>query len=145
MKTLSSKIFAFVFFIAASINIASAKDINPASAGKVVAAEKFAYSLYAINETTKFRLAFENQQGSAVSVKVYDEKGMLVFTDNIKNATEMKRNYDLAELGRGVYTVEISSGDFKTANRIAVGGRWGQIEPYSLQRLCFPVAERGCL
>jgi hypothetical protein len=141
MKTLSSKIFAFVFFIAASINIASAKDIDPISAGKVVAAEKFAYSLYAITETNKFRLAFENEQGSTVSVKVYDQKGTLVFTDNIKNATALKRNYDLAELGRGVYMVEISNGDFKTSNRIAVGG--AQLNPVAFNAYVSPSLAEG--
>ncbi len=131
MKTLSSKIFAIILFAVASINTASAKDIDPKEVGSVVAADKFAYSLYSINETTKFRLAFVNEQGSNVSVKVYSEAGKMVYVDNIKGHTELKRNYDLSELGRGIYTVEISNGEFVTSNRIAVGGAQLNATPFS--------------
>jgi Secretion system C-terminal sorting domain len=122
MKTIASKIFAIILFAVASINITVAKDIDPNLAGRVVAAEKFAYSLYAINATNKFRLAFNNELGSPVSVKVYDQAGEMVYVDNIKGQTELRRNYDLSQLGRGIYTVEISNGEFKTSDRIAVGG-----------------------
>jgi hypothetical protein len=122
MKTISLKIFALLFIVIASFNLAQAKNVDPAESPRVVAADKFAYSLYAINQTNKFRLSFVNELGSRVSVKVYDQEGALVYVDNIKNATELKRNYDLGTLGRGVYTVEISNGEFKTAERVAVGG-----------------------
>jgi flagellar hook assembly protein FlgD len=121
MKTIASKIFALALVLVASFQLAQAKDIDPKTPS-VVAAEKFAYSLYAINETSKFRLAFVNEQGSNVNVKVYDQAGKLIFTDKIKGQTELKRNYDLGEMGRGVYTVEISNGEFKTSDRVAVGG-----------------------
>jgi hypothetical protein len=122
MKTISLKIFALLFIVIASFNLAQAKNVDPSEAPRVVAADKFAYSLYAINQTNKFRLSFVNELGSRVSVKVYDQQGTLVYVDNIKNATELKRNYDLGTLGRGVYTVEISNGEFKTAERVALGG-----------------------
>jgi uncharacterized protein GlcG (DUF336 family) len=122
MKTIAHKIFALSAIATLSFNSVQAKDTDPNEANGVVAAEKFAYSLYAIKETSKFRLSFVNEQGSQVSVKVLDQAGKLVYTDNIKGATELKRNYDLSSLGRGVYTVEISNGEFKTADRVAVGG-----------------------
>lgn len=122
MKTISLKISALLLLLVASFNTVQAKKVDPSESPKVLAADKFAYSLYAIHQSNKFRLSFVNELGSRVSVKVFDQAGKLVYTDNIKNATELKRNYDLGQLGQGIYTVEISNGEFKTADRVAVGG-----------------------
>jgi Secretion system C-terminal sorting domain len=115
-----ARVLAIAFLATISLHLAQAEDIDPKPG--VAAANKFAYSLYAISETTKFRLIFENEQGSAVKVDVYNSAGKLVFTDRVRGATELKRNYDLSNLGVGVYTVEITNGEFKTAQRVAVGG-----------------------
>jgi Secretion system C-terminal sorting domain len=123
MKTIVSKVFATILLFAASFQLATAKEIDPkAPAGGIAPTAKFAYSLYALSTATKFRLTFENQEASPVKVKVFNQAGKLVYTDHIKGATELKRNYDLSSLGRGVYTVEISNGEFKTSDRVAVGG-----------------------
>jgi Secretion system C-terminal sorting domain len=123
MKTIVSKVFATILLFAASFQLATAKEIDPkAPVGGIAPTAKFAYSLHALSTTTKFRLTFENQEASPVKVKVFNQAGKLVYTDHIKGATELKRNYDLAEMGRGVYTVEISNGEFKTSVRVAVGG-----------------------
>jgi hypothetical protein len=141
MKTISLKIFALLLLTIASFNLALAKDGDPAEGPRVVAADKFAYSLYAISQTSKFRLAFVNELGSQVSVKVYNQDGTLVYIDNIKNATELKRNYDLSSLGRGVYTVEISNGEFKTAERVAVGG--AKLNPVAFHAYVSPSLASG--
>lgn len=126
-----------------------ARNIDPSDPGRVVPAEKFAYSLYAISETTKFRLAFENELGNNVTVKVFSPLGKLIYTDRIKQATELKRNYDLATMGRGVYSVEISNGEFKTVERVAVGGAKLNPTPFnayisaSLTNGMFKVAYQG--
>ncbi len=126
-----------------------ARNIDPSDPGRVVPAEKFAYSLYAISETTKFRLAFENELGNNVTVKVFSPLGKLIYTDRIKQATELKRNYDLATMGRGVYSVEISNGEFKTVERVAVGGAKLNPAPFnayisaSLTNGMFKVAYQG--
>jgi hypothetical protein len=122
MKTIVSKVSATVLLFAAAFQLATAKEIDPKAPTGIAPTAKFAYSLYALSSSVKFRLAFENQAASPVKVKVFNQAGKLVYTDHIKGATELKRNYDLSTLGRGVYTVEISNGEFKTSDRVAVGG-----------------------
>lgn len=120
MKTLKN--FIAIFFAAVlAINTAFAND--GANNGKgVVAAEKFAYSLYSINQTLKFRLAFDNEAATDVSVRILDSEGSVVFVERLKGISELKRNYDLASVGKGIYTVEINAGDFKASQKVAVGG-----------------------
>lgn len=149
MKAIISKLLVIVLFVAVSLNSVMARNIDPSDPGRVVPAEKFAYSLYAISETTKFRLAFENELGNNVTVKVFSPLGKLIYTDRIKQATELKRNYDLATMGRGVYSVEISNGEFKTVERVAVGGAKLNPTPFnayisaSLTNGMFKVAYQG--
>ncbi|MCU0451339.1 MAG: hypothetical protein MUC97_16115 [Bernardetiaceae bacterium] len=91
---------------------------------RVVALEKFAYGAYAIKDQLKLRLAFENQTGQAVSVKIYDENERLVYRDQLnRRVTALKRNYDLSELGKGQYRMDIQCGDFTASNPLSVGVR----------------------
>ncbi len=122
MKAIISKLLAIALFVAVSFNNVMARNIDPTDPGRVVPAEKFAYSLYALNATTKFRLTFENELGKNVTVRVFSPLGKLLYTDRIEHATELKRNYDLAAIGRGVYRVEINNGEFYTVEQVAVGG-----------------------
>jgi flagellar hook assembly protein FlgD len=126
MKSLIAKLFAPALLVAALAAPAAAADGNG-----VEPKDKFAFSLYALNGTAKFRLAFENPAAGRVTVQVRDDRGRLVHTDHIGGQAQFKRDYDLAALGRGVYTVIINNGEFTTANRVAVGGAKLVAQPFS--------------
>jgi len=126
MKTLSKNLFAFllavaVLFGANAFAKTSTDDKNGITENKVVATEKFAYSLYAVKASMKFRLNFENQDGSPITVKIYDTQGKLAFTETLKNQTSAHRNYDLSETGKGIYKVEIIDGDFTAVQEVGIG------------------------
>jgi hypothetical protein len=126
MKSLIAKLFAPALLVAALAAPAAAADGNG-----VEPKDKFAFSLYALNGTAKFRLAFENPAAGRVTVQVRDDRGRLVHTDHIGGQAQFKRDYDLAALGRGVYTVTISNGEFTTVNRVALGGAKLAAQPFS--------------
>jgi hypothetical protein len=125
MKTFIAKLFA-----PALLTAALAAPVLAADGNGVEPKDKFAYSLYAIQGTAKFRLAFENPAGGRVTVQVRDERGRLVHTDQLTGRAQMKRDYDLSALGRGVYTVTVGNGEFTTANRVAVGGAKWSAQPF---------------
>lgn len=132
MKTLSKKLFAILFAVAVlfSTNSFAGNETDDKGNPKqlVTTSEGFAYSLYAVKETLKFRLNFENQDASNVTVNVYDANGKLAFTETIKREKQARRNYDLSELGKGIYKVEIIDGDFSTTREIGIGVKIGHAE-----------------
>jgi hypothetical protein len=115
-------------FLGANLAQANPTEEPPAKTNpepsRVVALEKFAYGAYAIKDQMKLRLAFENQTGQAVSVKIYDANERLVYQDQLnRRVTALKRNYDLSELGKGHYRMDIQCGDFTATNPLSVGVR----------------------
>lgn len=127
MKTLNKNLFAILFAVA--VLLSSSAFANTTTDDKdgiptvVTTSDKFAYSIYAVKETLKFRLNFENEDGTPVTVKIYDSKGEMIFAETIKKQTSSHRNYDLSEKGQGVYKVEIIDGDFRAVQEIGVGIR----------------------
>jgi YbbR domain-containing protein len=123
MKTVK-KVFVFIFALAILVSGKTfAFNGNPEEEKfEVTASEKFAYSIYAIQSSLKFRLNFDNEDGSNVTVKVLDPQGKVVFSETIKKQVEARRNYDLSAVGKGVYTVEIIDGDFKASHKVGIGG-----------------------
>ncbi len=132
MKTLNRNLFAVLFSVA--VLFGSSAFANTTTDDKngittvVTTSDKFAYSIYAVKETLKFRLNFENEDGTPITVKIYDSKEQLVFTETIKKQTAAHRNYDLSENGKGIYKVEIIDGDFRAVQEIGVGMRASQGE-----------------
>lgn len=125
MKYFTHRLY-FPAFLAALALVSTFVKANPSDApldtSKVIAAEKFAYGMYAIKESMKIRLAFENSAGSKVTVRITDAQGNVLHREELRNMTKMKRNYDLSSFGKGVYTVDITAGEFRTSNKVAVGG-----------------------
>lgn len=125
MKSLTYRLY-FLAFVAALALISTLVKANPpdapSGASKIVAAEKFAYGMYAIKESMKIRLAFENSTGNKVTVRILDAKGTVVYREELRNMTEMKRNYDMSSFGKGIYTMDITAGAFNVSNKVAVGG-----------------------
>lgn len=72
MKYFTHRLY-FPAFLAALALVSTFVKANPSDApldtSKVIAAEKFAYGMYAIKESMKIRLAFENSAGSKVTVR----------------------------------------------------------------------------
>lgn len=132
MKTLNKNLFAILFAVA--VLLSSSAFANTTTDDKdgiptvVTTSDKFAYSIYAVKETLKFRLNFENEDGTPVTVKIYDSKGEMIFAETIKKQTSSHRNYDLSAKGQGVYKVEIIDGNFRAVQEIGVGIRASQGE-----------------
>lgn len=136
MKTLSKNLFILflsvvTLFGGSTFANTNTDDKNGADT-KVVATEKFAYSLYAIKESLKFRLNLENEDKTPVTVNVYDAQGKLAFSETIKWQTKVYRNYDLSALGKGIYKVEIIDGDFVATQEIGIGvnAKLGEFNAY---------------
>lgn len=88
---------------------------------QVVKAEgKFAYSVYALKSALKIRLNFDNESHEMVNVKLYDAKNNLVHQDKLKNEN-LRRAYDVQNIGEGVYRLEISAGDYTSTSEVVVG------------------------
>jgi hypothetical protein len=125
MKTHLHKLFALLLtvmaFTSAQATDKTPKDDQPAEESKVVALEKFAYSVYSIKDKTKFRLAFENQDAQQVVVRIFDNRNRLVHTDRLKRKTALKRDYNLSEVGKGQYRMDIRCGEFTASNTLYVG------------------------
>ncbi len=137
MKTLSRNLFAVIFAVAVLFSSNSFAnggndDKNGEKTSLVTTSGKFAYSMYAIKESLKFRLNFENEDGTAVKVNIYNPSGKLVFSETIKREVSARRNYDLTEMGRGTYKVELIDGDMVAVQEIGVGvkAKQGEFNAY---------------
>jgi hypothetical protein len=133
MKTLSRNLFALIFAVAvlfSSNSFANGRndDKNGEGTPAVTTSGKFAYSLYAIKESLKFRLNFENEDGTSVMVKIYDPNGRLAFSETINRQISVRRNYDLSNMGKGIYKVVLTDGDVIATQEIGVGIRTNQGE-----------------
>ncbi len=120
MKTLRN-LFAFIFLAFVVSGNIYALNGTPNEGYEIVASEKFAYSIFSIQSAIKFRLNFDNEDGSDVTVKIFTPNGKLAYSETIKRQVELRRNYDLSALGKGIYTVEVIDGDFKASHKIGVG------------------------
>jgi flagellar hook assembly protein FlgD len=125
MKTLSRKLFAILFAVTVLFSSSAfangEKDDKGNEFPLVTTSEGFAYSMYAVKESLKFRLNFENQEGSNVTINIFDANGKLAFTETIKREKTSRRSYDLSSVGKGIYKVEIITGGFRTVKELGVG------------------------
>jgi hypothetical protein len=123
MKKHIHKVFALLLTVFA-LSTAHANDRKPGEPRdeqKVVPLEKFAYSVYALKDQLKFRLAFENTAAERVTVRIFDRQNRLVHTDVVRKQTGLKRDYNLSALGKGEYQMSILCGEFSATNRLFVG------------------------
>ena len=104
MRSINHRLFlpavVAVLILVSTFAKANSSDV-PLNTNKVVAAEKFAYGMYALQGQMKIRLAFENSTGSEVYVRISDSKGSLIYRETLRNLTELKRNYGLSAIGKG--------------------------------------------
>lgn len=88
--------------------------------GKVLASEKFAYSLHSSKNSLKIHFTFDNESGQEVKVRIFDQEGEEVKTDLLKSK-KSEVDYDLEQSGKGVYRIEVKAGKFKSTQTFAVG------------------------
>ncbi|WP_020532940.1 DUF3244 domain-containing protein [Flexithrix dorotheae] len=114
-------IFAILFSSSAAVFANTNTGNDPIDDKKIKESSNIQYSIYPLKNTTKIRVAYEKKGKEKVTIKIYDDKKNLIFTDIQRNNTELKRNYDLGKIGNGVYFVKIKSGEFETQHKIFVG------------------------
>lgn len=111
---------SFLFTSVAFANNGS-NGTEPGDGKKITETAKIAYSIYPIINTNKIRVAYEKYGDVAVSIRIYDDNMNLLYSDTQKEATYLKRNYDLGKIGSGEYVVRIQAGDYTTVHRVDVG------------------------
>lgn len=93
-----------------------------ASRGSGASADaKFAYSLRTEKGTNKIVLSFDNLTKQKVSIKIYDQANQLVLRETQYDTQELRKRYDLSQLGEGTYTIKIESGSDTFTEEIEVG------------------------
>jgi len=87
----------------------------------ITSTKKFAYNVFALKNSLKFKVAFKNASEDKITVRILDTKGTLIYKDILKDQEALNRNYDMRNIGAGIYKVQIEMGDLKAENEIAVG------------------------
>ncbi|MDW7694818.1 T9SS type A sorting domain-containing protein [Flammeovirgaceae bacterium SG7u.111] len=106
------------------ITVAIAKPFNPKGGGEFnVESEKLSYSIYAVVNTTKVRIAYEKQDTEPIAIEIYNDSGKLLYAEKLKNASSMKKSYDLEDSGAGNYKVKITTGAYTASHYIELGAR----------------------
>ena len=123
MKSVNFLVLVCVFSLLSNFAIAGG-GIDPAT--------KFAYNVHTVKGTEKIRLAFENTSESDVTIKIFDQNNKLVFSEVQKHKKSMSKNYDLSQLGKGTYRIELISGGYKAEEKLVVGAQEEQNYPFSL-------------
>jgi hypothetical protein len=67
---------------------------------------------------TGFKLFYRGNKACDVTVKIYDQKGVQVFSEIIKNLDSFIRPYNLNTLNEGEYTVELSNSEGKSTEKV---------------------------
>lgn len=88
---------------------------------KITESEKFTYNVYAYKSALKFKVAFKNATEDLIRIQVLDQKGNVVHKDVLKNKEQLNRDYNMEQVGAGIYTVKIKMGDLETENQVALG------------------------
>lgn len=126
MKTVLKPV-VFVFFLLALAHAVLAgnderrNEVAPEKDNKVVALDKFAYSLYAVSDKSKMRLAFENLSQEDVVVKIYNNDNALIHSERHRKTEGLKRDYIMSEIGNGSYRMDIKCGDFVASRQVSIG------------------------
>jgi hypothetical protein len=79
------------------------------------------YSIYSVQDALTFRLTINNEESKVISVKIYNENGVLVYTDKITKSGVSAKTYDMTTQGAGIYNVELSVNGFKSIEMVKVG------------------------
>lgn len=59
------------------------------------------------NEST-FNLTYKAEKASNVTISIVNGDGQIIFSETLKNTDGFMRPYDFSEMGKGIYTIEIT-------------------------------------
>ncbi|MBC7892705.1 MAG: hypothetical protein H7Y12_10860 [Sphingobacteriaceae bacterium] len=83
-------------------------DIAPSN---VVRTRTFNAAIYPVINSVKVKLALENPLRTSLRIRLLNERGMVLFTDQLsRNWKSSLRNFDMSGMKDGTYTLEISDG-----------------------------------
>ena len=71
-----------------------------------------------VKSETGFKLFYKGNKVCDVTVKIYDQKGVEVFSETLKNLDNFMRPYNLNTLTEGEYTVELSNSEGKSTEKV---------------------------
>lgn len=77
----------------------------------VVRTRTFNAAIYPVINSVKVKLALENPLRTALRIRLLNERGVVLFTDQLsRNWKSSLRNFDMSSMDDGTYTLEISDG-----------------------------------
>jgi hypothetical protein len=71
-----------------------------------------------VKSETGFKLFYKGNKRGDVTVKIFDQKGVQVFSETLKDLNNFMRPYNLNTLTEGEYTVELSNTEGKSHEKI---------------------------
>ena len=89
---------------------ASLLSLTPAALAQTLPEATFQAACYPIQHTLKCRLFFVNPEARPVSIVIRDAQGQKQHQEVLTGLAKFNRAYDLAPLGDGTYTFEVSQG-----------------------------------
>lgn len=79
------------------------------------------YSIYSLKNVLSIRLTISNEDAQLVTIRIYDEKGILIHDEKTRKIGVSVKMYDMTSLGAGIYKVELSAKGFKSIEMVKVG------------------------
>ncbi|MEP0369026.1 MAG: hypothetical protein ABJN36_05945 [Cyclobacteriaceae bacterium] len=115
MRNTIKTIAALLIVLGAAKTNASVDSTSVGSYCKVVAQ----------NQEDNFKLIYKGAQGETVNVQWIDDKGQVVYSENIKSTDAFVKQYNLSTLPDGEYTVKVSAKDYEFAEEVILGDMSG--------------------
>ncbi len=117
MKNLLKKsittVFALVFVLTSVSSFATVNnDKDP---------DKLAFVVNPVKNSNKIAIGVKQAESGKLSIKIFDESGKHLYTDNFNNIAGLVRTYDLTESGPGKYTVKVSSEGSSEEKNVTIG------------------------
>lgn len=80
-----------------------------------------AYSVNPVRNSNKIAVGVKKAEAGKLAIKIYDDEGNLLYTDQFSDITGMRRVYDLSESGPGNYMVKILANNVYEVTRVTIG------------------------
>ncbi len=82
---------------------------------------KLAFVVNPIKNSNKIAIGVKQAESGKLSIKIFDESGNHLYTDNFNNIDGLVRTYDLTASGPGKYTVKVSSEATSEEQDVTIG------------------------
>ncbi|GAA4467451.1 hypothetical protein GCM10023189_51140 [Nibrella saemangeumensis] len=115
---IASALFALVS-VSSTVTAIAADDHSKPAKPKATAA--YQSSMYVVANTTKMAIAVDKEAGAAIYIKIMDEKGNVLTSQQLdKKDTNFRGRFDMSELKDGKYQVVITNGTDETKKEITL-------------------------